>query len=78
MTFEDDKFVILNLGAGRQEQGFENNKVDDLCPDCYQVVEEFIQGGKEVKPEFYEVDVAKQFLKDNGYVTYKAKKRGKL
>jgi hypothetical protein len=71
MTFEDDKYVILNLGAGRQEQGFENNKVDDLCPACYRDVEEFIEGDAETKEQFSDVERAQSFLKEQGYVSYK-------
>jgi hypothetical protein len=72
MTFDEDKFVILNLGAGRQEGGFENNKVDDLCPDCYASVENFIQG-IEANPKPYNIAEAQSFLREQGYISYKTK-----
>jgi hypothetical protein len=72
MTFDEDKFVILNLGAGRQEAGFENNKVDDLCPKCYQDVEQFIIG-EEPSQRPYSIPDAQSFLREQGYISYKTK-----
>jgi hypothetical protein len=79
MTFDEDKYVILNLGAGRQEAGFENNKVDDLCPKCYIEVEEFITD-KEPAERQMSLEQMIKFMKENNYVVYKPKpkKRGKL
>jgi hypothetical protein len=72
MTFDEDKYVILNLGAGRQEAGFENNKVDDLCPKCYEEVERFITG-EESNQRPYNIAEAQSFLREQGYVSYKTK-----
>ena len=42
MHFEDDKYVILNVGAGHEGQTFEGNKTGDLCPNCHEAVQTFI------------------------------------
>jgi hypothetical protein len=74
MSFEDSKYVILNLGAGRQDEGFENNKVDDLCPACYDKIEDFIENGETVQEAIGptdQVEEAKKTLKEFGFVVYK-------
>jgi hypothetical protein len=80
MDFEDDKYVVMNMGAGRSDMNFESNKVGDLCPNCWMEVSVFIDEGlKPDKPkpvEFTDVERARQFLRDEGYVVYKPTKRG--
>jgi rubredoxin len=45
MDYEDDKMVIMNFGAGREGGTYEQNKMDDLCPMCYEEVRKFMTTG---------------------------------
>ena len=72
MTFDDDKYVVMNVGAGRQDGTFEQNKMNDLCPKCYREVDDFINGAG---PEINDVETATDYLKESGYVVYKPEKR---
>ena len=74
MTYEDDKYCVMNLGAGRQDVGFEGNKVADICPSCWLgEVDEFIESGvnPKTKINFEDEQVAIRFLKGRNYAVYK-------
>lgn len=49
MDYQDDKFVTMNVGAGRMEGSYESNKQMDLCPKCYAEVERFVSSGPRKK-----------------------------
>jgi hypothetical protein len=78
MTFDDDKYVLMSMGAGHQNMGFENQKVADLCPECYNTIEDYINN-KEERHTFslpYSIEQAQKFLKEQGYIVYKPTKKG--
>ena len=74
MDYIDEKVACLRLGGEPLEKNdFDNNKQADIWPNCWPEVEEFINEGVSPKQkiQFSDVQVAINFLKENGYITYK-------
>lgn len=45
MDFDDEKSVVIAVGAGHGGGGVESNKQMDLCPQCFTEVEKFVETG---------------------------------
>ena len=78
MTFEDDKYIILNVGGGHNGAS-PDDKTADLCPTCHIEVQHFITEGPTVKQQisFSDERVAMRYLIGKGYVVYKKPKYDK-
>ena len=50
MDFTDDKYIVVNVGAGREDPNPEN-KTADICPNCWVAVASFLAEGVPPAPK---------------------------